>query len=338
MAKLVSPIRWTIFLFIGLPFQFLVYALYPFIHLYWRFFVFKEVDVLAKAVHIHPANLDDRFYKIRDNCFHDNEDDHSAFTHFGLFIESSDFAIAGLTKLIHEDGRFLRRFYHGVQEGWYTSGDCVANWSFAYAVSDVRLPEVVRRAATHYLKNLGTKSLTEPVDWVSDRCNNFGINYCPDSQVVKLGQPAAGPQFYTTSALLALAYRELGGIWKPIFWVHWLLLGGWFWCWSPMLYTKTWKGWYVRETTMKCLFTLLTVFGNRWWIRFPMRFISKKIAETENHLFTAMMAQALPPLPGVMDPFFSQQPDAVSRPTEPKTNAWVPKGLVAIREKALKLW
>jgi hypothetical protein len=317
---------------IGYPLQIVTMVLYPLIYLYWKIFVYEKVTELKDSPHEEITELP-RHSAIRDLSFHDNQDDHSALTHWGLYLHNVDAAESGLRKLIDENGAFMRRYRNGVREGFHVSGDAVISWCFAWALANKRFKipkDTLLKAADHYLKNLGTISnMPEAQGWVSARCNNFGVNYCPDGYL-NLGQPAAGPQFYTSSCVFALA-SQYSFKFKIVFWLHWIFMGGWLWAFAPVLYTKKWKAWYVRDTSMKALYIHLMVFGRKWWIIRPMKFIAFDIAEHQNALFFAMMGWfTKAQLPAVMNPFFSQEPDAASREDGEKTNVWINGGLAYI--------
>ena len=326
-------IRWTIFIFIGYPLHIVTMLVYPLIHLFWRIYIFKHQPKKLSAEHENMPLLP-KHMAIRNNCFHDNTDDHSALTHWGLFLTDVRIGMNGLMRLIDMQGNFLRRWTNGKEEGFHTSGDAVINWCFAAALYEEKykglasVSGVFDLIAEQYLKNLGTiANMGKAKGWVSVRCNNFGVNFCPDSQALFLGQPCAGPQFYTTSAVLALAAKEHFK-WEIVFWLHWIFMGGWLWAFSPVLYTKDKGGWYLRDIVMKSLFVHKLVFGNSWWIRIPMEFITDKIATTENALFYAMTGRkASTEMPQVMNPTFSQSSTGISREDGRLTNVWIRPGI-----------
>lgn len=274
---------------------------------------------------------------IRDGFFHDSIDTHNALEHYGLFSQKQEeCGKPGLEHLVYSDGAILRRFYQGRAEGAATSGDCVACWAFAYSLlkKENRPVGALKKAVLHYVKNLGTKSITwESAGWVSARCNNFGINYCPDGWK-GLGQPMAGPQFWTSSSLLALAYRDLGGIWKLIFWAHFWLMGGPLWVLSPQLYTRKNKLGYSRDIVMRSLWCHLDVFGTRWWVVYPMKFIGEFIAEGYPALHEAMLGKdAIKKLPVVMGPWHSQDILGSSF----TGNIWITPAIEQVRARAKEL-
>lgn len=303
--------RWFLFIFVGYPTQLIVYILYPFAHLYWRLFIYEKIKDQKIPTH-EMVSMEDYPIRMRINSkLLDNTDDHGAFTMFGFIKEE------GLSLLLMMNN-FVRRVDDiGVYNLSKVSGDVVVAWCFAATHEKVRLKNLeweVRGAAWNYLLNLGTCSFdADNGGWVSNRCNNFGINFCPDSEVLGLGQPMAGPQYYTTSALFALA-SFFHWKWKVVFWIHWILMGGWYWCWSPVIYSKTKPVHYAKDIVMKSLHVQQFVFGRRWWIIRPMAFITFKISEYRNELFYAICGfhpgYGMSP---VMNAFFSQKADASSR-------------------------
>jgi len=324
-------IRWLIFILVGLPFQAVVYLLYPLAWVYWRLFIFKKVDK-SNPVHWEPDFEVGRATKL-DGALLDNDDDHGALTQYGFISKR------GMELLLDNEGNFIRSINaDGSLNKKRVSGDCVSCWAFAYVLipEDQQPKEAAIKAAWNYLKYLGTRSWDEINDGdVSNRCNNFGINWCPDSDILKLGQPAAGPQFYTTSSLLAVAYKQSFAM-KVAFWIHWLLMGGWYWAFWPAIYPKDGL-WYVRDITMKALWVHREVFGNRWWIRLPMKKINDSIV-VRNDLFEAMLGNEPGPMPEVMHAFFSQEKrassDRKSFADNLRASAYINKAIWTIFKKA----
>ena len=148
---------------------------------------------------------------------------------------------------------------------------------------------------------------------------------------MKLSQPAAGPQYFTTAAVLASAYNK-GFKYKALFWAHWVLMGGWYWAFSPMIYPNAESLWYVRDISMKSLYVQLQVFGPKWWITKPMEIINNKLTTHNNDLFNAMMGRHVGPLPAAMDAFFSQREDASSEITD-RMSAHIPEAIRQIQKE-----
>ena len=304
--------RWLLFLLVGLPIQLVVYLVYPIIYLYWRIAIYKKPQG-DKVIAQHERLADEWPTRAQGELL-DNPDDHGAFSMFG-FIKAP-----GLAKIVDQNGNFMRRWEEdGKHNMNAVSGDVVISWCFAYLEYHVyqKPTGVLLKAAKNYLKNLGTLSFDENGQGhVSNRCNNFGVNYCPDSEAKGIGQPLAGPQFYTNSALFALASQH-SFMFKIVFWMHWLILGGWYWCWMPIVYSKDKQLHYVRDMTMKALYVHKYVFGNRWWIRKPMKHIAFELSDIRNDLWYAMMGlKPVHELPAAMDSFFSQKEDCTSRPSD----------------------
>lgn len=299
-------LQWLLFTFIGLPVQFAVYILYPFIYAAWFVLVFKPSTYKQQPMHEAVYNPLAGRALSHNGALLDNEDDHGAFTMYG-FIQQE-----GL-ELLQKDGSLLRRLEKdGSMNRWAVSGDVVVAWFFANTLAERPASEkVLKSVVDTYINNLGTLSKDEHGEYVSSRCANFGVNYAKDSEFLKLTQPATGPQYYTTAAVLASAYH-LGFKYKALFWAHWALMGGWYWAWAPTLYPEQGSLSYTRDITMKSLYVQLQVFGPRWWITKPMQFINDKISTHQNDLFDAMMGREVGELPTAMNPFFSQREDASS--------------------------
>lgn len=299
--------RWFWFLLVGLPFQFLVYFIYPIIYLYWRVAVYKRVDNKPTPSSELKFPLEWSHSDIRYGCMHKNEDDHNMMTHFGLFSEKA------LLLLSTPNGELYRQYKENRINARDISGDCIVFWCFAATLIENPSDELKKRilaVADSYFKYLGCLSLQgESMNAVSARCNNFGINYCPDAYKT-IGQPAAGPQYYTSAAIFALA-SKYSLKYKIIFWTHWLLLGGWFWQWAPVLYSKDNKLGYVRDVTMRSLFVIEQVFGKRWWTRNPIHFIHHTIAEWNNPLFAAISGDSEISCPLVVSPWWIQKADYI---------------------------
>lgn len=322
-------IRWLMFIFVGLPIQFLVYIIYPILHLAWRLLIYKEPGDKQIPQHINIYRPEGTATRA-DGDLLDNVDDHGAFSMYGYI------GPAGLAKLTDKDGNLFRRYEdNGKHNMWSVSGDVVISWAFAnlFIIETKENDALIRKVAMNYLKNLGTLSYDEINKGdVSNRCNNFGVNYCPDSDALKLGQPAAGPQFYTNSAIFALASKT-SLFFKVVFWVHWALMGGWYWAHSPLLYTKDKPLNYVKDMTMKALFVHQQIFGNKWWIKKPMETIAYDLSTHRNDLFYAMLGRDPGPLPEVMDSFFSQQADATSRRSD-RMSAYIPDAILEVKDMA----
>jgi hypothetical protein len=331
-----SLVRWLIFLFVGIPTQMIMLLLYPTFYLYWRIFVYEKVKSQVVPNHEAVGQFDiDRASKTTANGkLLNNKDDHGALSMYGFI------GMDGLKNLTNVFNHHLVRRAASSTEGYdqsNVSGDVVISWAFATVfLDDQELDSAhIENVAKAYLKSLGSISYDKVNNGdVSNRCNNFGINYCPDSALLKLGQPMAGPQFYTNSALFALASKK-SYFFKLVFWTHWLLFGGWYWAFAPVLYTEDNGLFYVRDMTMKALYVHKRVFGNKWWINKPMELIAYN-TPARNDLFYAMLGFGpVKNLPKAMDAFFSQKADATSRKSE-IMSAYIPDGIMEIYSDELE--
>lgn len=318
-------LRWLIFIFIALPVQALIQLIYPILYIVWFKGVYKDQDKLLPK---HQFNISSNGGLTRHNgALLDNPDDHGAFTMYG-FIQKE-----GL-ELLQKDGSLIRRINDdGTLNRSVVSGDVVVAWFFANELAKQKASDSVIKSITDtYVSNLGTLSYDEfGQGYVSARCSNFGVNIANDSDFAKSAQPAFGPQFYTTSVVLAGAYH-LGLKYKILFWLHWLVMGGWYWAWAPVIYPNYDSLWYVRDITMKALYVHLQVFGPRWWIVKPMQFINDKTLTHQNDLFNAMMNRPVGQLPLTMNPFFSQREDASSFEGD-RMSDYVSKAILQIQDE-----
>lgn len=315
----ISLIRWFLLFTVGLPVQLAMYCLYPIAHLLWLIFIYKKVKTQLLPPHVEG---DIRAIKPPRNggYFLDNPDNHGAFTMYGFLNKTY------LSALVDGEGNFARR----TNEDWTfdmkaVSGDVVASWTFA-TIFTIPPMDTVKLAIDNYVKYLGSRSFDgENKGWVSNKCNNLGLNYCPDGWC-GMGQPTAGPQFYTTSSLLALGYK-LGFKYKLYFWVHWIVFGGWFWAFSPVIYTKDKPLFYARDISMKALYVHLEVFGPRWWIKLPMKYLIN-ISEYRNDLFVAMTGRKpISTFPEYTSPFFSQRANCAATPDSSSNSQYMKAAL-----------
>lgn len=323
-------LRWLLFYLVGLPIQGLIYLIYPLVYVLWLALVFRPTN--NKIAPQHEAISDPNVGRatVHNGMLLDNADDHGAFSMYG-FVQKE-----GL-ELLQKDGSLIRKLNpDGSMNREYVSGDVTVAWFFANELADRKASDqVVKNVVDIYVKNLGTLSYDATAQgYVSARCSNFGVNQALDSDFMKLSQPATGPQYYTTAAVLASAYN-LGFKYKAMFWAHWLVMGGWYWAWAPVIYPdqNTWL--YARDITMKSLYVQLQVFGPRWWIKKPMEFINDKISTHKNDLFDAMMGREIGPLPIAMNPFFSQRSDASSDETDMsgRMSAYIPDAIRKIKRE-----
>jgi hypothetical protein len=285
--------RWLAFFFLGLPLQIIVYILYPFVALYFIFFVKKKTWEAIGAV---PFRIRDSKNKeledllkvnptIRDMSFLDNDDTHCAITHSSLWgLEKyQDLASFGLEALVREDGAVKRRFPID-QEYLPVSGDCLASWNYASVVSGTYLPKLTEQIADHYTKNCF--GLSHYNGQVSARSSNSGVNLVFDGWK-GLNFPAFGPQYYTTAATLAMAatvattpLKRLA--YKALYYTHYVLMGGWLWWLAPILYAKDTTLYYTHHVTIMNLYVLLRLGYGKRTHRHAFRVITKDLAPQGN--------------------------------------------------------
>lgn len=327
--------RWLIFILLGYPLQLLVYLLYPLACIWFLLSQYKPKSLKWPTIpEIKPAA---RHYETRDGgVFLKNTDDHGAFTHIFYWLHEAGarYFEQGMHLLLGQGEmccRFLndRRHYHKV------SGDVAVFNMHAvmilqeyYGISD-HLKKLTVENAKNYLKNLGFKSDKDGKRFVSARCNNFGLNFCPDGWG-QLGQPAFGPQFYTSSAVFAAAARFGGLRWKLIYWAHWFLMGGWYWWAFPVLYTKKDKLAYVRDVTIRAAHTVKLSGMGTWFEGRVEHYIGETVAEVRNPMHWALRGKAqYGPLPEVINPWCFQTIDC-DNGDEPSANGYTLQSLPVI--------
>lgn len=351
MRYLLLPVA----LFIQVIFMFL----YPALYSLWKSVVYRKK---AKTIPVHEdPKITAKHSTMRDGCFHNNEDDHGAFTHVGLFVARPDLGRKALELLVTPDGRFVRKYEVGKVNTWCPSGDVVVFWCFAFALlpDEMKPIDALERAVKSYMKNLGALgTITDNQAYdVSKRSGNFGALPYGDGW----SGPAAGPQYYTTACLLALAAKHLGIFWRLVFWAHWAIYGGWYWAKWPVLYPgnlMNWLKWiytfgifkgekmpdatsgeklgYVRDVSMKALWIMKQCMGSRSWIEKPMRFINDTIGESESALFNYMMGREIEQhLPDVLDVGAWQRIDSVSIDGR-GANIWTLDALNRVKELSIR--
>ncbi len=301
--------------------------MYPLVYVLWLVFVSTPVNYKQQPSHEFISDTNIGRATIYNGALLDNADDHGAFSMYG-FIQKE-----GL-ELLQTNGSLIRKLNaDGTMNRWAVSGDVTVAWFFANELADRKTSdEVVKNVVDTYVKNLGTLSKDENgEEYVSARCSNFGVNIAKDSDFLHLSQPATGPQYYTTAAVLAGAYH-LGFKYKALFWAHWLVMGGWYWAWAPVISPNNQTWLYTRDITMKSLYVQLQVFGPRWWIKMPMKFINDGLSTHENDLFNAMMGRDISQLPIAMNSFFSQYDDASSYLND-RMSAYIPDAIRKIKRE-----
>lgn len=340
--------RWTIFLLIGYPLQLLFNLLYIPLHFWWLKTQFKSVPKTNNP--ITPIAPKANHSAFRNGCFHNNTDGHNMLTHWGICAADGDLGRQALEDLVFGDSTLRRRGGNFGIDGWAVSGDCTVYWLFAYSLLDSKhKPKgALRTIVKGYLKNLGHTSLSpkELNGWVSARCNNFGLNYCPDGASFGIGQPMTGPQFFTSQAVFSLAAKELGGIWKLVSFLHFWLMGGPIWAFSPVLFApkdipalklkKNTLG-YVRDITMSALWVCKYAHGNTWWTDKAIKWINHKIAFYENAKFDAIEGNMRDIYDiNSIDPWMFQNVRPTNRDGD-STNSFVKYGLLKLNRLAKEI-
>ena len=203
---------------------------------------------------------------------------------FGFYIQAKQ-REALLEKVIYPNGSLYRSYPN---DGTIApSGDCLSSWVFYYTLHQAQRPDLVRRVATHYLKNcFGLEWVA--AGGVSARSSNGGLAPIVDGWPrgkwwwpfnFGLSQPMTGPSFFTTQALLGLAKKELGGWWHLAYYAHWWIAGGWYYSLFPLVYFPQDGLYYTHHITALNLYSLNKNHGG---YKRAMRWIAKDIAPGRN--------------------------------------------------------
>lgn len=161
-----------------------------------------------------------------------------------------------LVQTLRPDGSLFRRMPND-EDHLGPSQDCLASWIYAYVLSGAKRPDLVKRLTNHYLKQcLGLKWHAKGD--VSVRSSAGGVAPTIDGWPShKLGfglsQPINGPTYLTAAALLHLAGKELGGLYKVLYPVYYVLFGGYFFEKVPAMHTKKDLIYYAQHISMLCL-------------------------------------------------------------------------------------
>lgn len=253
-----SLIRWVLFITVGLPAQLLIYLLYPIaIILFRRKWVNRHGEPIAipiKGLRTIASIVDKgAITHMRDEVFDDNQDEHTALLHYGTWSYKKPFvAKEGLRRLVRADGSLERKYPVNPLSN-PVSRDCLSTWVYSYTMFGGPKEEL-KKVLKHYLKYCF--GLTHFNGKVSARNSCSGLNYCFDGYK-GLSQPLFGPGYYTTAALLSLAAKELGAVWKLLYAAHFLVMGGWLWWLEPIIYNDKYLLYYDHHMLTLNLSTLM---------------------------------------------------------------------------------
>lgn len=191
--------------------------------------------------------------------------------------------LIGIT--VRDDGSIFRKYPREDNIG--SSGDCLSSWVYCYVYWGIDRKDLVAKVAKNYLANC-FGMWWKRKDGVSARSSNGGLSVVRDGwpigekwwkQSWGLMQPITGPGFFTSQALLALSAKELGGIWKAVYYAHWLLCGGWFYSAVPVMHFKDKRWYYTEHVTAMNLWTLNKLRGG---YKHGLKWLAKDLAPADN--------------------------------------------------------
>jgi hypothetical protein len=164
-----------------------------------------------------------------------------------------------LERMMKPDGSLYRRFPND-EHHLGVSQDCLASWLYTYTLFNVKRPDLVRRLASHYLKNCFGLNW-EAKNGVSVRSSAGGFAPTVDGWPSdKLGfgfsQPISGPTYLSAAALFALAAREVSFLWNIAYYLYYVLFGGYLFTRYPAFHTKKDLIYYTWHISLLCLASL----------------------------------------------------------------------------------
>lgn len=199
---------------------------------------FKNLDELIKLAKLASYDKDGFMRK----------ETHTLLTQSGNGLFNKENQERLLEQVIKPNGSLYRERCMNGDEGephLGPSGDGLSSWVFNYILWNVKRPDLVKRIVVPYVKNCFGITWNEK-GGVSNRSSNSGLNITIEQWSIKgknigfsLANPVTGPGFLTSQALLELAAKELGGKWKLIAFLHYWMLGGWYFSKIPVMYTKS---------------------------------------------------------------------------------------------------
>lgn len=278
--------RHLVLLIIGLPIQIIVYIFAIPVSIWFRSKTKKPQKYPWPEHQLIPPKPQHKV--IRDGLFTSSQDDHNAFMHIGFWARHPFHSALGLNALMSKDGSLIRR--RSTERGdsrTPLSGDCLIFWLHGWQLSDEKPNKGLRDLIIHYLKNLGLKDQNH--GFVSARCSNFGVNIAKDG-AMNLSQPCLGPSFFQTSALLTMAATNVSRWYWIVYWLHWLLFGGWLWMWCPFVAFKPNQWGYVRDVTTRALW-LEWVNNPGWRTYLPLYFMCLRVNRVAHPHYGAMIGR-----------------------------------------------
>jgi len=222
--------------------------------------------VTSKA---EAINVDEDELK-KKGCYLNDNDSHGALVHGWFWGMLPKYAVEGLTSLVRQDGGMKR--WGDKDHDLPVSGDCLVAWCWAYVASGMHNPKLVERIAIHFLSNGFCLTHTNNLVTARGACGGVGLAF---DGWKGLSQPCFGPQYYTGASILALASRECGGKWQYIYWLHWLLMGGWLWWIQPVIHPRHDPLYYTHDISMRALWVISRVRGITFAKAFAMRQIMR---------------------------------------------------------------
>ena len=190
-----------------------------------------------------------------------------------------------IEQVVRPSGSLYRKYPKNDPIG--VSGECLTSWVYCYTYWSIDRKDLVKKVATSYLANCFGVTW-ERRQGVSARSSNGGLATVVDGWPIGekwwkrdwgIMQPITGPAFFTSQALLALASKELGGLWHLAYYLHWLICGGWFYSAVPVMFFKTQRWYYAEHITAMNLWVLNKLKGG---YKHGLKWIAQDLAPAGN--------------------------------------------------------
>lgn len=190
---------------------------------------------------------------------------------------------SALRALQYEDGELYGAIadisIRGKAYDYHTNAQCVVNWLFMQHFSDCHLAHREVALAEHFVKNcFGMKTSSG----LKSRTSYIGVNICSSG----VAGVVFGMRYWTALAVFATVARY--SQYRIAFWAYFLLWGGLWFSWFPLVFVPRRSNLVSNENAMKALYVIrksTPEWMKHFW-HFPMKAITKR--SYPNPLFYAL--------------------------------------------------
>jgi hypothetical protein len=293
------------FIFVGLPLQFICYPIYLVLLVpYYLFFAIgrqqgvdpeKPTQTISHE-ELYKRAMNDKLKPGLEGPFIANEDDHCLLVHGYTYLARPDLSASlALSLMVDTVNKTLRRRFPRNSDT-PVSGDCLASWvataARLYAKKNVLPRSLIKILTDSYLKNcLGLPAWR--LDYkVSSRSSNSGVNLVPDGWK-GLCQPALGPQYFNTAALLLLSAKTVSRLYYIPYFLHFWLMGGPLWILFPLVHPHHRALYDSQHVTLLSVYAIAKLSKNPIY-GWTMRWLARTMSPNGFHhpLFICWLADA----------------------------------------------